>query len=141
MANSSRDTTRSLADAIGIAGSAFCALHCLIVPLSLVIGPLANLLHVDDELFHSLLLWIVVPAATLAFAVGCLQHKDRVVMLCGAIGLASLVLSFTVLHEWAGENGERIAATFSATLLITAHVRNFRLCRSGECEHGGAHTA
>ena len=62
-------------------------------------------------------------------------------MILGVVGLLSLVLSFTVMHDWAGENGERVAATFSAALLISAHVRNFRQCRSGACEHEGAQAA
>ena len=33
-----------------------------------------------------------------------------------------------------GENGERIAALAAATLLISAHVRNLRLCRAGDCD-------
>lgn len=136
----SRDTTRSLADLIGIVGSAVCALHCLIVPLSLVVAPLAHLPQVDDEVFHGALLWVVVPAATLAFGVGCLRHKDRLVMGFGGVGLGSLVLAFTVLHDLVGENGERVAATLAAASLIAAHVRNFRLCRAGACEHDGTHT-
>ena len=47
---------RPIADAVGITGSLLCALHCLIVPLSLVFGPIQSLAIVDDELFHRALL-------------------------------------------------------------------------------------
>jgi len=90
---------------------------------------------VDDEVFHRVMLWAVVPVAALAFSMGCMQHKDRRVLLMGGVGIVCLVASFTVLHDMAGETGERILATVSAALLIAAHVRNFRLCRSGACAH------
>ena len=53
----------------------------------------------------------------------------------GGIGLAGLTASLTVLHDLLGENGERVVATASAALLIAAHLRNFRLCRSDACMH------
>ncbi|MEM9174382.1 MAG: MerC domain-containing protein [Myxococcota bacterium] len=135
MSESARVSTRPLADLVGIVGSTLCALHCLIVPISLVVGPIGLLSAVQDEFFHRALLFIVVPAAALAFTTGCLQHRDRRVFFLGVGGLLLLTASLTVLHDWIGENGERIAALTAAALLITAHVRNFRLCRSDDCEH------
>ena len=128
-------TARSVADVVGVVGSALCALHCMIVPLSLVVGPMGPLALVEDEIFHRVMLWVVVPAAALAFSTGCLQHRDRRVSWMGGIGVVCLTASFTVLHDLLGENGERIVATASAGLLIAAHVRNFRLCRAGACAH------
>lgn len=127
---------RSIADAIGIAGSTLCALHCLIVPVSLVLGPIAPLMAFEDESVHRALVWLVLPTAIIAFAVGCAQHQDRRVAFLGATGLALLLSSFTLLHDLLGENGERIAALAAAALLISAHIRNFRLCRAGDCDDG-----
>ena len=126
---------RPLTDVIGIVGSALCALHCLIVPITLLVGPIAPLLAFEDETFHRALVWIVLPTATLAFATGCLQHRDRLVFALGATGLTLLIASFTLFHELLGENGERVVALTASALLISAHVRNFRLCGSDDCEH------
>ena len=126
---------RPLADAVGVAGSLLCAMHCLLVPVALLIGPIGRVPHTDDEAFHHLLLWMVVPAAAVAFGVGCLEHKDRWVLGLGAVGLATMTAAFTLLHDAIGASGERIAAMLASGLLITAHVRNFQLCRSGACRH------
>lgn len=126
---------RTVADAVGIAASTACALHCLVVPISLVAGSLGPLPQVDDEIFHRGLLGVVLPAATIAFAIGCIQHKDRLVLALGVIGLACLTAAFA-LHYVTGERGERVLVMISAAMLIVAHARNFRLCRIRACDHG-----
>ena len=136
MSDVSGSTARNVADVLGVAGSALCAVHCMIVPVALLVGVSSPIALVDDAVFHRVMLWVVVPVALFAFTSGCLQHRDRRVLWMGAVGLASLVVSFTVLHDWIGEDGERVGATLAAALLIAAHVRNYRLCRAGACAHG-----
>ena len=126
---------RPIADAVGLTGSVLCALHCLIVPISLIFGQIGPLSLVEDEFFHRILLAVVVPAAVLAFGIGCWNHRDRWVLLLGAVGLISLTAALTVLHELLGENGERATAIVASGLLIGAHVRNFRLCRDCPCDN------
>ena len=111
---------RPLADVVGIVGSALCALHCLIVPITLLVGPIVPLGFAEDERIHQALVWIVLPAATLAFATGCLQHRDRRVFVLGMLGLALLLASITLGHDLLGENGERVIAVAAALLLIAA---------------------
>ena len=138
MPASGNGTARVVADVVGTVASALCALHCLTVPIALVVGSLGPLMFVSDEVFHQVLLWLVVPTAAFAFSTGCLRHKDRGVFLLGVLGISFLFASFTVIHDVAGENGERAMTILAASLLITAHVRNFRLCRDDECEHDPA---
>lgn len=121
---------RPIADAVGITGSLLCALHCLIVPLSLVFGPIQSLVIVDDELFHRALLWVLLPAAGLAFGIGCRQHRDPGVLVLGTVGLLTMTAALTIAHDALGESGERLFAIGAAGLLVAAHVRNFRLCRA-----------
>ena len=125
---------RTIADGLGVLGATACALHCIALPVLLVLGSTTPTVFFADESFHSLMLWLVVPSAVLAFALGCRRHKDRRVLVLGAIGLAGMVLSGTVLHDVVGETGERVATLVSATLLIAAHLRNFKLCRSESCQ-------
>lgn len=128
-----------VADAVGLTGSVLCALHCLIIPITLVFGQIGPVSLINDELFHRILLLVVVPAATIAFGIGCSSHRDRWVLLLGTVGLISLTAALTILHDALGENGERITAIFASGLLIAAHVRNFRLCRRGACDHETPH--
>ena len=126
---------RTIADGLGIVGATACAIHCIAIPTLLVIGAAIPAFLPGDESFHRSMLWLVVPSAVIAFALGCWRHKDRWVLLLGALGAAGLVLSGTVLHDLMGEAGEKVVTLGSAGLLITAHVRNFKLCRSASCEH------
>ena len=125
----------TVADGIGLLSATVCALHCIALPALLVLGAAVPIVFLDDESFHSAMLWLVVPSAVLAFGLGCWRHKDRWVLLLGAFGLTGMVLSGTVLHELIGEFGERLVTLGSAALLIAAHVRNFTLCRSESCDH------
>ena len=89
-----------------------------------------------DESFHLAMLWVILPAAIVAFGIGCWRHKDRRVLALGIIGLTGIVMAATVLHDIVGETGERIVTVISAAILVSAHVRNFRLCRASDCAHG-----
>ena len=126
---------RTLADWLGIAASTACAAHCILIPVLLVTGTVLPASFLGGESFHLAMLWMILPAAIVAFGIGCWRHKDRWVLAFGIIGLAGMVLSVTVVHELAGELGERITTVLSAAVLILAHYRNFQLCRSSGCAH------
>ena len=128
-------SVRTIADWLGIAASTACAIHCLLVPTLLVTGTVLPASILGDEFFHYAILWLILPAAILAFGIGCWRHKDRWVLALGMIGLTGMVLSVAVLHDVAGEAGERIATLLSAALLVGAHYRNFQICRSLDCVH------
>ena len=101
----------------------------------LVTGTVLPVSILGDELFHQAMLWVILPAAIVAFGIGCWRHKDRAVLTLGALGLLGMVLSGTVLHDVIGEVGERTVTLLSAAVLVGAHYRNFRLCRSSACTH------
>lgn len=136
MTNARTSRVTSIADRFGIMASTVCALHCILVPTLLITGTVlpASLLD-NDELFHRAMLWIILPAALLAFGLGCWRHKDRLVLALGTTGLIGMALSATVLHDVAGKVGERSVTLVSAAILVTAHYRNFQLCRSFSCGH------
>ena len=130
---------RTLADVMGALGSFACALHCLLVPVLLVSGTVLPVGFFLEEGFHLAMLWLVLPAGIVAFAFGCWRHKDRLVLVLGFSGLALILAAATVLHPIVGEVGERGLTVAAGAMLITAHVRNFRLCRKRHddpgCEH------
>lgn len=135
MTSPSSGRLSGVADWFGITASMACAIHCLLVPVLLVTGTLLPASFLADEAFHSAMFWLILPAAVLAFGIGCRRHRDRRVLLLGVIGVAGMALSVAVLHDLAGEAGERIGTVVSAAILIAAHYRNFRLCRSSDCTH------
>lgn len=127
-------TLRSLADGLGVLGATACALHCIALPAVFVLGAAVPTVLLDES-FHSWMLWLVIPSAIIAFSLGCWRHRDERVLALGAVGAVGLVLAGTVLHDVVGETGEKVATLAAAALLISAHVRNYRLCRSRSCQH------
>ncbi|MEM7278930.1 MAG: MerC domain-containing protein [Pseudomonadota bacterium] len=126
---------RAVADWLGIAASTACALHCVLVPTLLISGTLLPASFLGDESFHLAMVFVILPAAIVAFGLGCWRHKDPWVLALGAIGLSGMVLAVSVLHDVVGEVGERSVTFLSAALLIAAHYRNYQLCRSSGCDH------
>ena len=111
-------------------------MHCILIPTLLVTGTVLPATVLGDESFHQAMFWIILPAAIVAFGIGCWRHKDRWVLALGMIGLTGMVSAVAVLHDIAGEAGERIVTLLSAAILVAAHYRNFRFCRSsGDCAH------
>ena len=70
----------------------------------------------------------------MAFSLGCREHRDAWVLALGAIGMLGILLAATVLHDVLGESGERAATLAAAVVLISAHFRNYRLCRASRCD-------
>ncbi|MEM7431083.1 MAG: MerC domain-containing protein [Pseudomonadota bacterium] len=132
---SSTSSVRKLADWLGIAASTACGIHCVLLPTLLVTGTIVPASFLGDESFHRALLWLILPAAIIAFGIGCWRHKDRWVLSLGIVGLIGIVAAGTFLHDIIGETGERIATVVSAAILVAAHYRNYRLCRSTSCDH------
>ena len=123
----------SIADRLGIFASMTCALHCLLFPVLLVAGSALPAVLLDEEFFHQLIIFILLPAALVAFGMGCSRHKDLRVVALGSLGLLGIIGAI-FLHDVLGENGERILTIVSSALLIIAHLRNYRLCREVSCD-------
>ncbi|MEM7581891.1 MAG: MerC domain-containing protein [Acidobacteriota bacterium] len=124
---------RTIADGLGVFGATACALHCITLPALLVLGATVPNVFFTDESFHKTMLWLVVPSALLAFTLGCRRHKDRRVLVLGALGIVGMVVAGTVLHDLLGETAEKLVTLGAAALLIAAHFRNFKLCRAASC--------
>ncbi|MEO1575460.1 MAG: MerC domain-containing protein [Pseudomonadota bacterium] len=120
----------AFSDWMGIAASTACALHCLLLPALLVAGSSVPVAFLADESVHKVLLLFVIPAAVVAFGIGCLEHKDKWVLALGAFGISGMLFAVIFAHDLVGESGERVITLICAAALITAHVRNYRLCRS-----------
>lgn len=119
--------------AIGI--SALCVAHCLLLPVGFALLPSMALLAIlGDELFHLLLVALVLPTSIVALTLGCQRHKNWQVFGLAAAGL--LILCFTAVfgHDYLGEALEKISTVMGASLVAASHVQNFRLCQHQTCE-------
>jgi len=125
-------------DRLAVSLSSLCALHCLALPLLLVLVPAMSASVLGDEAFHRTLLWLVIPSSVLAITLGCARHKDQLVWTCAVTGLAVMIIAAFWGHDLLGEWGERLATLTGAGILSSGHVRNHALCRSRRCLHDAA---
>ena len=122
-------------DRAAICFSSLCILHCLLLPLLLVVYPIGILVTLSDEIFHQIMVFLAVPLSLVSLYVGYGHHKRNQLVVFGGIGLVILVLPLVVPHELISESGETWLTVSGALILCMAHVFNFRLCTSDQtCE-------
>ncbi|MGB1139980.1 MAG: MerC domain-containing protein [Halioglobus sp.] len=132
--NTNRDyssTLQPLADRAAIGLSLLCVVHCLALPVLLVMLPSLAGLGLDDDRFHTWLVVVVIPLSAFALTLGCARHRNMNILYTGVAGLVVLCLAPLLGHDMLGEMGERALTLAGAGLIALSHVRNFRLCRNG----------
>jgi hypothetical protein len=120
-------------DLVGMAVSVVCMVHCVLVPIVLIVSPVLTATFLNDEAFHKLLLWGIVPSAMVALFLGCRRHRDTMVFLLGVTGLSLLVFSAVWGHAIVGEAGEKVVTLIGGVLMTCGHARNSRLCHTRNC--------
>lgn len=130
-----RKSTQFFLDRLSISFSVICAFHCAFFPLILAVFPSMAVLPVDDQVFHKMLVWLVLPSSMMAACLGCLRHKDRKVFIGIGLGLAIFVFTASFGHDLLGETGEKGTTFVAAIILAWSHWRNFSLCRKVSCAH------
>ena len=113
--------------------STVCAVHCLLMPVAVVMLPSLAALPFADERFHILLVFFVLPLSIVALTMGCRKHRSSRVMAVGVSGLVLLVGAALVGHDLFGELMEKTATVVGAGLVALSHVMNFRKCRALDC--------
>ncbi|MBI3884087.1 MAG: MerC domain-containing protein [Sphingobacteriales bacterium] len=115
-------------DAMGIATSVACAIHCAILPLIVTSLPLFGINIIHNLFFE----WSMI---AIAFAIGYYSlfhgykkhHRSLKPMILFTIGFAFLIIK-QVLHAW-----EFFFLPFAVVFIITAHYNNYRLCNKSKC--------
>ncbi len=120
------------ADLAGIALSSACLIHCLALPLALLIAPALGGWLALPEWLHAAILLLALPAALVAMTDGWRNHRRWTAPLLAASGLGLLALGLAA-HEGglaaaAPETADRLFSSAGAVALVTAHLLNWRLC-------------
>lgn len=121
-------------DKTAISISALCVVHCLLLPVGMVLLPSVTVLTVlSDELFHIMMIAVVLPTSAIALTLGCKRHKSLLVVTLGSAGL--LILGFAAFfgHGLLGEAGEKVTTVIGACMVAASHWQNFRLCKKLDC--------
>jgi hypothetical protein len=116
-------------DKVAIGLSTACAVHCLLLPIILILLPALGTSVFGDEIFHQWLLIAVIPTSLIALTMGCRQHKNLSVMIFGLLGLTILIPTAFFGHELLGEAGEKIASVLGAAFIALGHIQNSSLCK------------
>ncbi len=122
-----------ISDRLAMLLSSLCVIHCLLTPILLISIPaLAGVSILNDETFHQILLFFVLPIGVLALSLGYLHHKNKWVVFAGVFGLT--LLSSPLLVEWVGlghevlgEYGEVTITVIASFIIVGAHLINYRL--------------
>lgn len=120
---------QSWLDGGAVAISALCAVHCLALPVLLVLFPLLGATVLTDESFHAILLWVILPTSILAIALAWGRHHDAVVLSLVGVGLTILVFAATWAHDHAELWVDQTLSVIGGLILAAGHIRNFLLCR------------
>ena len=114
---------------LSIGLSAICVVHCLAVPLLIILLPSLTALQLDNEALHGWLLLGVIPCSLFSLLIGCKQHKSHRVLLIGLCGLIVLISAVFVEGLQHGEILEKVLTVVGACIVAIGHYLNFRLCR------------
>lgn len=119
-------------DKLAIGLSALCTLHCLALPLLILILPSISATFLVDESIHLIMAFLVLPVSGFALFLGLQQHHNHSVFLLGIFGLVILFFSILLGHELLGEIIEKLLTVLASCLVCYAHFLNYKYCQSNE---------
>ena len=122
-------------DAAAVVLSVVCLLHCLALPVALTVLPIVNVTLLDESTFHLIMMAVILPISIIALTIGCRQHKDKLTLVLGSVGLGILTITAIFGHELLGLTGERIVTSIGGLILAAAHIQNYLCCRNDNCVH------
>ena len=119
-----------LADLTGIVLSFTCLLHCLALPLALLLAPALSRWIALPEGVHAAILLLALPAAAIAMRDGWRRHRRWVPTVLAVSGLGLLALGLSAHEGWIEaanpEAADRLLTSIGALTLAAAHLVNWR---------------
>ncbi len=115
-------------DAVGIATSVLCAIHCTLLPLLMSSLPLFGINILHNQLFEWGMILLAFSVGSYALFHGYIRHHHSLLpVLLFSAGFALLVLK-QFFHDV--ENWFLLPAV---VLIISGHYHNYRLCHKSKC--------
>jgi len=119
-----------LADLTGLALSFACLLHCLALPLALILAPALSRWIALPEGVHAAILLLALPAAGIAMRDGWQRHRRTIPAMLAVAGLGLLALGLSAHEGWIAaanpEAADRLLTSMGALTLAAAHLVNWR---------------
>lgn len=120
---------QTFTDKAAISLSFVCVLHCLALPVFLVLSPSLALVALEHESFHQWILFGILPLSVIALVIGFMHHRNYLVVLISCVGLMIIIGTGMVEHELLGEYGELLLTVLGSAIIAFGHFRNSRLRR------------
>lgn len=119
-----------LADLTGIVLSLTCLIHCLALPLILLLAPALSRWIALPEGVHAAILLLALPAATIAMRDGWRRHRRLAPAVLAVAGLSLLALGLSAHEGWIAvanpAAADRLLTSVGALALAAAHLVNWR---------------
>lgn len=119
-----------LADLSGLILSGACRIHCLALPLALLLAPALGAWVELPEGVHAAILLLVLPVAAMAMRDGWRQHRRLLPAILASAGIGLLVLGLSAHEGWIAaadpEAADRLLTSAGAITLAIAHLVNWR---------------
>lgn len=124
---------QQLYDAFAVGLSLLCLVHCLVLPMLIVLVPVLAAYLAVPEQFHVWALAAAVPASAIALTAGYRRHRQRRPVLIVIPGIALLALGALAAPTEAMETALTVPG---ALALALGHALNWRTLRHREGLHG-----
>lgn len=111
-------------DALGIATSLACAIHCAILPLMLGSLPIMGINLVNNEGFEYFMIFLAFGIGTYSLWHGFRRHHHSFLPLAIFFSGITLLVAKQVWHNW-----QLLLLPLAVVFIIAAHVLNYRSCR------------
>jgi hypothetical protein len=119
-----------LADLTGIALSFTCLIHCLALPLLLLLAPALSRWIALPEGVHAAILLLALPAAAIAMRGGWRRHQRMAPAGFAVAGLGLLALGLSAHEGWIAAAdpaaADRLLTSVGALTLAATHLLNWR---------------
>lgn len=126
-------TMQTFLDKAAISLSFLCVIHCLLQPIVVSIIPVMVVLPMEGELFHKLLVLLILPTSLIGLVLGCKKHQRWKVIAWGVSGVFIVVFAAVFGHHLNGETGEKLLTLIGSMMISWGHIQNYRLCRAVAC--------
>ncbi len=127
-------TVRTFLDKAAISLSLLCIIHCLLAPIVVAVIPFMAVLPLENEFFHQLLVWLVLPTSLIGLTLSCKKHNQWNIAIWGLVGLSIVVFALIFGHDLVGQFGEKLLTLIGSLMIAWVHIQNYRQYRLEVCQ-------